>query len=1487
MSSSNHQPKRDQNIAIIGMACLFPKARDLSAYWNNILGGVCGITDEPMEAWGADRYYDPQSKSTDRIYTKSGGFLRDLYRFNPAEFGIMPNSVDGQEPDQFLALKIARDALADAGYFGEEFDHTNTGIILGHSTYLHRAQGVMIQHSTVLDQTIELLGQLFPSATEQDLQYVRSVMKSKLPPFTSDTAPGVVPNVMTGRIANRLNLQGPNYIIDAACASSLLAVQAACEELRTGRSDLMLAGGVNASIPAEAFMVFTHLGGLSRSSTVNPFGSNADGTLLGEGLGAIVLKRLEDAERDGDRIYATVKAVGQSSDGKAMGLLAPRMEGEVLAIERAYRQSGIDPQSISLIEAHGTGIPLGDRTEIQALRQVMGDREGDLPRCAIGSVKSMISHCIPAAGVAGLIKTALALYHKVLPPTLCEQPNPDLNLESSPFYLNTDARAWIHPSGMPRRGAVNAFGFGGVNSHAVLEEYQQKAPAGGAVTHWGSELILLDAHDRHQLLDRITRMAGFLDQQGDAVLHLRDIAFTSIKELTGGQQKLALIASDIEDLLNKLQRAADRLKDTACHRLQTRNGVFFADKPLNGKMAFMFPGEGAQYQQMLADLTLYFPVVREWFDFWESIYLGQRQHLSSYAVFPPPTCLTEDVRHKLERDLFGLEIGSESMFIASQAVFSLLKELGLQPDGMLGHSSGENSALVASGLVQLANKEQLRNYILTLNKMYHNMEAAGDIAKGALLTVGAVAREKVRNIVENSNGKLFIALDNCYHQTVLFGPRDAMEQAAEQLRKAGGLCAYLPFDRAYHTPLFAPVSEAIEKSFADLQFRKADIPVYSCVNADVFPSNEAEIRHHAAIQWSSPVLFTETIERMYADGYRFFVEVGPAGNLASFVDDILRDHEHLGLAANNRSRPGLAQLQQMLGRLFVNGKTIKFEYLYEGRNAEVLDFDKKPAVLVQRSQLLANTMPYIRLNDVEIGDIKHRLVKVPHSQIANAEIFHENNSNNSALTQVNESTAVEQPAAVISQYFTIMQEFLAQQERVLTATIGTSANNKIQLPFIQNLLHHDDEKAEAEVYLNAAGQRFLREHILYASEISDFDATLHGLAVVPFTVSLEMLAEIASVISPEPHLVALENVKAYNWIALDEGEKVVRLESKLIKSSGKEAYCHAAIYDGDSILLEGNVVFSADALDGAAPLPPLEAPQEPVWQDHELYTTGMFHGPLYHSIRHLVAWDKGGIDAELCATPTNGFFYEGAEAQFLINPVLMDAVGHLTAFWIAQQKGTDFSCFPSQISRIELIKPAIEATEDYRLRGRLAFMDQAQQGSRFLEGEYDCIDSEGKAVFRIFGWRDRFFDVPHSFYVARTNPREGWYGEDWSHIFPHLPAEGLVWYVPPFPSGFLEDAGAVWKRLLVHTVLSHDERQTWNELPTNPKRRNEWLMGRIALKEVVRAWIANHYGVLIYPADISISVTDGGKPFVSGVELEQFGPMPQISLAHAGDHTVA
>ena len=442
------------DIAIVGLSCLFPGASGLAEFWHNIVTGVDAVGDAPAGSDVAERY-DPDA-GPEGLYCQRGGYLRDLATFDPAEHGVMPRAVDGGEPEHFVALRLAREALADAGYLDRPFDRERAAVIIGRGTFLNRGNVTALQHGLVIEQTLRVVRRLHPDYGDEDIDALRRELHAELPPFNAETAPSLVSNVMCGRVANKLDLRGPSFAVDAACASSLIAVDLARQELVRGRCDLALAGGVNVSTPAIVLMVFCQLSALSRRGEIRPFDAKADGTLLGEGAGLAVLKRREDAERDGDRTYAVLRGIGIASDGHGLGVLAPNPDGQELCLRRAYQDADVAPASVGLIECHGTGTAAGDKAEIEALTRVFGPRRGEDATCAIGTVKSMISHTIPAAGIAGLIKAALALHHKVLPPTLhCDEPNPDLGLERTPFYPNTATRPWISGGDSPRRAAVS------------------------------------------------------------------------------------------------------------------------------------------------------------------------------------------------------------------------------------------------------------------------------------------------------------------------------------------------------------------------------------------------------------------------------------------------------------------------------------------------------------------------------------------------------------------------------------------------------------------------------------------------------------------------------------------------------------------------------------------------------------------------------------------------------------------------------------------------------------------------------------------------------------------------------------------------------------------------------------------------------------------------------------------------------------------------
>ncbi len=893
------------DIAIIGLSGCYAGAGNAQRYWQNILDKVDAVApaDEEWTRHFIDQ--DHWQQRNDRIYTNRGGFLRDLAVIDPTEYGVMPSQADGGDPDHLLALKHAGDALTDAGYGqrqGRDFDRQRTGVILGRGTYTNRGQANVLAHALFADELVDAVRAVRPDLTDAELRDLYARLKKQLPPYSGELVGQLTPNVITGLICNRLDLMGPNYIVDAACASTMMALDQAVRELTSGRCDMMITGGVHAQTPPQLYVQFTQIKALSRGQ-LRPFQKGHSGTLLGEGVGTLVLKRLADAQRDGDRIYSVIKGIGIASDGRAKGLLTPRPEGEVLAMRRAYESCGLDPDTVDLIEAHGTGTDVGDRTEIDTLKTIYGGRAGG-PQIAVGTVKSMIGHCLPASGSASLIKTALALHHKVLPPTLCDEPDPALGLDKTPLYLNTETRPWVHGKAHARRAGVNAFGFGGINAHVIMEEYRGPLRTQVQVLHRPAptELVLLAANSAAELAAKAAAMLRHVE----AGVELPRIAKASTAH-SAGDHRLAIVADDAGDLGKKLSQAIDKLQRADAKPFKTRSGMHYGVGAVPGKVCFVYPGEGAQYPNMLADLCLQFPQVRDWFDFIETTALATGRESRASAVFAAPTGYDEAQRKAVEARLYEMDVAAESVFAASMAIDSLLADLKLQPDAMLGHSTGENTAVTACGVRRFKTREEIAESVRDLNLIFRKLESEGRIVEGTLLTIGAL-RAEMREALLAQPGDMQLAMDNCPNQIVMFGSPQAAQALSQRLSEEGAICQELPFGRAYHTPLFKPLADAYRDYFREADFGPGRVTLYSARSVGAFPSEPDAIRELAAQQWENPVRFTETLRQLYADGYRVFVEVGPSGNLTSFVSDTLRGADDLvAVSTNSRRKADVAQ----------------------------------------------------------------------------------------------------------------------------------------------------------------------------------------------------------------------------------------------------------------------------------------------------------------------------------------------------------------------------------------------------------------------------------------------------------------------------------------------------------------------------------------------------------------------------------------------------
>jgi len=649
--ASNLNTTAINDIAVIGMAGFFPDSTDLSSYWQNILKEKILIREVPPERWNWRYYFHRDIRATDKINSKWGAFLPDIV-FDPLLHGIPPKSLSFIETTQLLMLECTRMALSDAGYLDRDFDRDRTSVFIGTGA----GQGDLGQHYSFRS--------LFPMFFGESAQDILAGFGKVVPEWGEDAFTGIITNITAGRVANRFNLKGTNCTVDAACASALSALRAGILELRSKESDMVIVGGADMLMSPYAYTCFSKVGALSGTGRSIPFDEKADGIVLGEGIGAVIIKRLADAEKDGDHVYAVIKGIGASSDGRGKALTVPKPEGQVLAFSRAYENAGINPATIELIEAHGTGTVAGDRSEAAALRSFFSRTGMPGKSCGVGSVKSMIGHAKCAAGIASLIKSVLALYHKTLPPTAgIEKPITDLDGEDNPLYLSTRARPWFSSGNNPRRAGVNAFGFGGANFHAVLEEYGGKTcrePWLSPLPEWDTELLIFksasiaDASARLQSIEN--QLASFPHSS------LKNLACTLAKTTPADDSvRIAIVTSSVNDLKQKLENARAMLGGDKAEA-RDASGVYFSSKPAAdaGKIAFVFPGQGSQYTGMFNDLCLAFPLVREVFERFDG-YLRRNFATGLSRLVHPPVSFSASEKKKNEEALTRTNVAQAAM----------------------------------------------------------------------------------------------------------------------------------------------------------------------------------------------------------------------------------------------------------------------------------------------------------------------------------------------------------------------------------------------------------------------------------------------------------------------------------------------------------------------------------------------------------------------------------------------------------------------------------------------------------------------------------------------------------------------------------------------------------------------------------------------------------------------------------------------------------
>ncbi len=858
---------------------------------------------------------------------------------------IPPRVAESMDDAHKWAVACTRAALIDYGWPDRPFDGERTAVVLGNAMsgerhYLTALRIAYPELAHELDQapTFQALTADVRKAISAEFG---ELIGERYPEITEDTMPGELGNCMAGRVANLFDLHGPNYVVDAACASALAAIDSSVAGLVDRDYDIAIAGGVDRNMGASSYVKFCKIGALSATGT-RPFDAGADGFVMGEGAGVFVLKRLADAERDGDRVYAVLRGIGGASDGRGKGITAPNPVGQRLAVERAWRDAGISPASCGMVECHGTSTRVGDVVEVSSIGEVFSGADLAPGSVAIGSAKSNIGHLKAAAGAAGFLKAVLAIHHKELPPSLhVEELNPNIDWSASPFKVNTELRPWDSPADGVRTAGVSAFGFGGTNFHVVVEEHvpgrlttngqkfvavgadlasSEAAPAAAAAAAAAGSVAPVaeagpKAPPRGALVlgadDEATLVARLQAVQADAVAGQVPKPAPPAEADLRAPERVAIDYADAAELAEKAAQALAAFEQPARWKVLRGRGIFRGSGPAP-KVAFLYTGQGSQYANMLATLRDVEDVVSRTFDEADAVMtplIGRP--LTSYLFADPND---PDAVAAAEADLRRTEITQPAVLAVDLALTRLLAAYGIVPDLVMGHSLGEYGALVAAGAL---------TFPAALEAVSAHGREMAELSvedNGAMAAVFAPLAE-IEKIVGDTDGYVVVANVNSNSQAVIGGATAAVEAAVARCLQRDFQTAMLPVSHAFHTSIVAPASEPLRRTLERLDLRAPEIPIVANVTGELYPMGPGvveEMLDLLATQVAAPVQFVKGLRTLYDEGARVFVEVGPKKALQGFATDVLGD-DVVALATNHPKLGDTTAFNQALCGLYAAG----------------------------------------------------------------------------------------------------------------------------------------------------------------------------------------------------------------------------------------------------------------------------------------------------------------------------------------------------------------------------------------------------------------------------------------------------------------------------------------------------------------------------------------------------------------------------------------
>ncbi|MDR1387423.1 MAG: 4'-phosphopantetheinyl transferase superfamily protein [Propionibacteriaceae bacterium] len=1444
-----------QDIAIVGLSLACPGAQTVGEFWRNLRDGVDSIVDTPEEVIEEAYFNASQAGQPDRFVCRKGGFTQSGI-VDSMRFGVLPVVAEGADPDQLLSLMLTEQALHDADVLERGLPLQNAAVIIGRGNFAGAPQLRATEIVRMAEQFTGLIGHALPELTEAQLERIRRGYQKLHGRYRGDTATATMPSLVASVVAHHFDMHGPACVVDAACASGIVALQQGAQLLTSGECDLAVIGGMHTPHSSVFWSAFNLMGALSRNQRIAPFSAEADGLLIGQGAGFMVIKTLERAVADQDRIYAVVKGIAVGSDGGGHSLLTTDVEGQSRVLRRAWRQSGLDPADVSYIEAHGTGTPVGDATEIETLTQVFGDQSAR--RAYLGSVKSNIGHLMPAAGAMGLIKTALALFHRQIPPTLhCQRPRSELL--RSRFEAVSEVVDW-EAAGLPLIAGVDAFGFGGINAHAVLTAYEepprQRARYRAARRrHDALAVYAFAAPDQAGLLAKIdfranpSRVGGWLGQDSD---RYRLVVFDPTPERM--DQAIEIVRRDQPWL--------------------GRGDIWFTNQPLladGGQMAFMFPGWNdnvpVEHESVEDELGL--------------VWSGR----------------------EVEDDELGYHRRSMDLFSASQFIDQALRTTGVEADLYTGHSVGEWHAARACGMLDQSFDQSNTDF----SDKYFGAVSLSELPDCHLLAVsGGLTPAQWDALVESIPG-VYLPNDNCPSQKVLCVLPPALDQLTARLTAAGCRFQTLPWSTIIHTSLMEPFKDYSSEAMGGVAVHPGRVPLWSAITLAPVAADGRDAAEVFGSELRRPVRFRQLIERLYDEGVRVFVQVG-VGTLPGFVDDTLRDRPHVALPSLSPRRPAIEQLRRVHAMLYVMGGAADLDFMGMGpihrslKSAHLLPRGYPLMVkLDELDEILAGFGPKTDGSGAAspggVPSADRTLIAVPAEADPALRALDDNVraalDGQEQVVQAWRGTPVAAARRVIAPRgfsrglaagwlapppdqvrATGPQRPLAASAYPAPPTAATAQpvpppavpSPVVPSPAVPSVAptaaatgpapsapaasptvppRRAGSRFEVPLHLSVDDYPFLIDHSLVNQPVG-WPISGDLLTVVPLTMSLELLAEIAAAQAPELKVVKLGSILATEFIQVNQPwDGVVK---GLWKSENLIGLSLPGKLMLDVTLAEDYPEAPSDFVERAkTDIGPPDL--EPLGRE-EQYTTYAFHRSRYWSMMRTEVSGEHGFHNIVQAQEGKGS--------------LLDQMGQAIGLYLHLHAENDRISFPVRVGSVTFYQ---DRTDQSGLFDHYCVIRKVTDN--FIIG--DCVYTRDGRVWAIArDWVNQRVGTDNAVWGVLNTP--------WRELIATPIADNVHYFASATPNR--QNMIFCFMR-----YLTQREKKEGLEV-TNDALRADYLAGRIALKDAVRHFLRRPGGPLMYPIEIDTHYDDSGKLFVKGNCQELERPV-QVSLAHKHGRAVA